>query len=276
MTRPAGKSSTRACKYGRDQTTGKCNKAPSKCKYGRDGATGKCNPNPAAPPPKPKPHRKILRDNIQGLNKPAIQRLGYLAGVTRMQGLVYEETRAYAKQYIDELLSKAHAMAENARRKTISAEDVTQALKTLAPRGWVTVYADSKAKLQRCKPLEGGARKSGGTKAGPQTGGVMRPPRAKPGAQAVRKALKYQTYKAGDCVMFPVSSFNRFAREVLQDRASNFRLSTAASNLIQLSTEAYLVKLLRQALETAKHAKRTTVAAKNIQYVGRMTSITTF
>ena len=41
-----------------------------------------------------KRHRKVLRDNIQGITKPAIRRLARRGGVKRISGLIYEETRA--------------------------------------------------------------------------------------------------------------------------------------------------------------------------------------
>ncbi|ONH70175.1 Histone H4 [Cyberlindnera fabianii] len=39
-----------------------------------------------------KRHRKILRDNIQGITKPAIRRLARRGGVKRISALIYEET----------------------------------------------------------------------------------------------------------------------------------------------------------------------------------------
>ena len=44
-----------------------------------------------------KRHRKILRDNIQGITKPAIRRLARRGGVKRISGLIYEETRGVLK-----------------------------------------------------------------------------------------------------------------------------------------------------------------------------------
>ena len=40
-----------------------------------------------------KRHRKVLRDNIQGITKPAIRRLARRGGVKRISGLVYEEVK---------------------------------------------------------------------------------------------------------------------------------------------------------------------------------------
>ena len=44
-----------------------------------------------------KRHRKVLRDNIQGITKPAIRRLVRRGGVKRISGLIYEETRGVLK-----------------------------------------------------------------------------------------------------------------------------------------------------------------------------------
>ena len=41
---------------------------------------------------KGKRHQKPLRDNIQGITKPAIRRLARRGGVKRISGLIYEET----------------------------------------------------------------------------------------------------------------------------------------------------------------------------------------
>ncbi|KOB57839.1 Histone H4, partial [Operophtera brumata] len=38
-------------------------------------------------------HRKVERDSIQGITKPAIRRLARRGGVMRISGLIYEETR---------------------------------------------------------------------------------------------------------------------------------------------------------------------------------------
>ena len=47
-----------------------------------------------------KRHRKVLRDNIQGITKPAIRRLARRGGVKRISGLIYEETRGVLKVVI--------------------------------------------------------------------------------------------------------------------------------------------------------------------------------
>lgn len=52
-----------------------------------------------------KRHRKILRDNIQGITKPAIRRLARRGGVKRISGLIYEETRGVLKIFLENVMS---------------------------------------------------------------------------------------------------------------------------------------------------------------------------
>jgi hypothetical protein len=47
-----------------------------------------------------KRHRKILRDNIQGITKPAIRRLARRGGVKRISAMIYEETRGVLKSFL--------------------------------------------------------------------------------------------------------------------------------------------------------------------------------
>lgn len=106
-----------------------------------------------------KRHRKILRDNIQGITKPAIRRLARRGGVKRISGLIYEETRGVLKIFLESecgpslLFSRLSSVAvltdyllcrcvlppdvirdsvtytEHAKRKTVTSLDVVYALK---------------------------------------------------------------------------------------------------------------------------------------------------
>ena len=42
---------------------------------------------------------QVLRDNIQGITKPAIRRLARRGGVKRISGLIYEEVWTFAMEY---------------------------------------------------------------------------------------------------------------------------------------------------------------------------------
>ncbi len=77
----------------------------------------------------PKRHRKVLRDNIKGITKPAIRRLARRGGVKRISGLVYDEIRDVLRSYLEDVLHDAVIYAEHARRKTVSPMDVVCALK---------------------------------------------------------------------------------------------------------------------------------------------------
>ncbi|KAI6079702.1 histone H3-like protein [Aix galericulata] len=99
-----------------------------------------------------KRHRKVLRDNIQGITKPAIRRLARRGGVKRISGLIYEETRGVLKVFL-----------ENTARKSTGGK---------APRKQLATKA---------------ARKSA-----PATGGVKKPHRYRPGTVALREIRRYQ------------------------------------------------------------------------------------
>ena len=94
-----------------------------------------------------KRHRKVLRDNIQGITKPAIRRLARRGGVKRISGLVYEEVmkcpsnifqftlidlfqiRAVLRVFLENVMRDAVTYTEHAKRKTVMATDVVYALK---------------------------------------------------------------------------------------------------------------------------------------------------
>ncbi|VVC35865.1 TATA box binding protein associated factor (TAF),Histone-fold,Histone H4, conserved site,Histone H4 [Cinara cedri] len=102
-----------------------------------------------------KRHRKVLRDNIQGITKPAIRRLARRGGVKRISGLIYEETRGVLKVFLENVIRDAVTYTEHAKRKTVTAMDVVYALK----RQGRTLYGfgdgtPSKSYLVACKELE--------------------------------------------------------------------------------------------------------------------------
>ena len=74
-------------------------------------------------------HRKILRDNIQGITKPAIRRLARRGGVKRISAMIYEETRGVLKTFLESVIRDAVTYTEHAKRKTVTSLDVVYALK---------------------------------------------------------------------------------------------------------------------------------------------------
>ena len=61
-----------------------------------------------------KRHRKVLRDNIQGITKPAIRRLARRGGVKRISGLIYEETRGELS-FVGKWSVSKYALQESSR-----------------------------------------------------------------------------------------------------------------------------------------------------------------
>jgi histone H4 len=76
-----------------------------------------------------KRQRRVVRENILGITKPAIRRLARRGGVKRLSGLVYDETRSVLKVFLENVVRDAVTYTEHARRKTVTALDVVYALK---------------------------------------------------------------------------------------------------------------------------------------------------
>ncbi len=76
-----------------------------------------------------KRHRKVLRDNIQGITKPALRRLARRGGVKRINKLIYEESRGILRVFLENALRDAVTYTDHARRKTVTTSDVVYALK---------------------------------------------------------------------------------------------------------------------------------------------------
>lgn len=74
-------------------------------------------------------HRHVLRDNIQGITKPAIRRLCRRGGVKRISGELYGESRTVLKAFLEDVIRDAVTYTEYAKRKTVSVGDILYALK---------------------------------------------------------------------------------------------------------------------------------------------------
>mmetsp|Transcript_30015 Transcript_30015/g.45223 ORF Transcript_30015/g.45223 Transcript_30015/m.45223 type:complete len:115 (-) Transcript_30015:568-912(-) len=73
--------------------------------------------------------RKVIKEGIQGITKPAIRRLARRGGVKRISGLIYEESRGVLKTFLENVLRDSITYTEHARRKTVTAMDIVYALK---------------------------------------------------------------------------------------------------------------------------------------------------
>ncbi|XP_026037110.1 uncharacterized protein LOC113030156 [Astatotilapia calliptera] len=211
-----------------------------------------------------KRHRKVLRDNIQGITKPAIRRLARRGGVKRISGLIYEETRGVLKVFLENVIRDAVTYTEHAKRKTVTAMDVVYALKRQGHRAFTLLLIHSGLKkMARTKQT---ARKSTGGKAprkqlatkaarksAPATGGVKKPHRYRPGTVALREIRRYQ--KSTELLIRKLP-FQRLVREIAQDFKTDLRFQSSAVMALQEASEAYLVGLFEDTNLCAIHAKR--------------------
>ncbi|XP_062285607.1 uncharacterized protein LOC133991153 [Scomber scombrus] len=198
-----------------------------------------------------KRHRKVLRDNIQGITKPAIRRLARRGGVKRISGLIYEETRGVLKVFLENVIRDAVTYTEHAKRKTVTAMDVVYALKRQGRTLSSALNMNSKRHtMARTKQT---ARKSTGGKAprkqlatkaarksAPATGGVKKPHRYRPGTVALREIRRYQ--KSTELLIRKLP-FQRLVREIAQDFKTDLRFQSSAVMALQEASEAYLVGL---------------------------------
>ncbi|XP_031749197.1 uncharacterized protein LOC108645245 [Xenopus tropicalis] len=192
-----------------------------------------------------KRHRKVLRDNIQGITKPAIRRLARRGGVKRISGLIYEETRGVLKVFLENVIRDAVTYTEHAKRKTVTAMDVVYALKRQGRTlyGFGVIMARTK---QTARKSTGGKapRKQLATKAArksaPATGGVKKPHRYRPGTVALREIRRYQ--KSTELLIRKLP-FQRLVREIAQDFKTDLRFQSSAVMALQEASEAYLVGL---------------------------------
>ena len=255
-----------------------------------------------------KRHRKVLRDNIQGITKPAIRRLARRGGVKRISGLIYEETRGVLKVFLENVIRDAVTYTEHARRKTVTAMDVVYALK----RQGRTLYgfggghgeiedgsdSDDDEDGEEDGEEDGDssdeedgfyydgartkqtARQSTGGKA-PRKQLATKPARkSAPATGGVKKPHRYRPgtvaireirrYQKSTELLIRKLPFQRLVREIAQDFKTDLRFQGSAVLALQEAAEAYLVGLFEDTNLCAIHAKRVTIMPKDIQLARRI------
>ncbi|KAF7925590.1 uncharacterized protein EAE98_006815 [Botrytis deweyae] len=74
-------------------------------------------------------HRKVLKDNINGITKGDIRRLARRGGVKRISSMIYGDVREAIKSRLNEILKDCVAIVEHSKRKTVTVNDVIWALR---------------------------------------------------------------------------------------------------------------------------------------------------
>ncbi|KAK3503049.1 histone-fold-containing protein [Neurospora crassa] len=78
-----------------------------------------------------KRHRKIIKDTIRGITKPAIRRLARRGGVKRISAGIYDEIRAALKERLQMILRDCVTYTEHRHAKTVTVTDVIFALRRI-------------------------------------------------------------------------------------------------------------------------------------------------
>ncbi|XP_053960442.1 uncharacterized protein LOC128864720 [Anastrepha ludens] len=185
-----------------------------------------------------KRHRKVLRDNIQGITKPAIRRLARRGGVKRISGLIYEETRGVLKVFLENVIRDAVTYTEHAKRKTVTAMDVVYALKRQGRTlyGFGGTCANSKYQ-----------KMTGRGKGGKGLG--------KGGAKRHRKVLRDN-----------IQGITKPAIRRLARRGGVKRISGLIYEETRGVLKVFLENVIRDAVTYTEHAKRKTVTAMDVVY----------
>ncbi len=198
-------------------------------------------------------HRKVLRDNIQGLTKPAIKRLAHKAGVKGVSGLIYEEIRGVAKVFMEPLIRSCVVIATTEEKKTVKIRHLYGALE-IAKTPLVAAINPTTKSATYFKACEVESRPAGA------------PPkktRARPGTGALRDIRRQQ--KSEGCLIFAKLPFERFVREIAQDYEIDMQFAADFLLMVQFVCEQYLVGLLFDANSAAIHDGRQTIFPKDIQ-----------
>ncbi|WAR07018.1 H2B7-like protein [Mya arenaria] len=197
-----------------------------------------------------KRHRKVLRDNIQGITKPAIRRLARRGGVKRISGLIYEETRGVLKVFLENVIRDAVTYTEHAKRKTVTAMDVVYALKrqgrTLYGFG---VYHYSLLVTETIMPTKGIASK-GSKKAATK-------------AKTARSTDKKRKRRRRE-------SYAIYIYKVLKQVHPDTGVSSKAMSIMNSFVNDIFERIAAEASRLAHYNKRSTITSREIQTAVRL------
>lgn len=106
----------------------------------------------------------------------------------------------------------------------------------------------------------------------PETGGVKKPHRYRPGTVALREIRRYQ--RSTDLLISKLP-FQRLVRGILRNTYSQvgFRIQASALLALQESTEAYIIHLYEDTQLCALHAKRVTITQRDMLLAQRLREV---
>ncbi|KAH9506811.1 histone H3 [Dermatophagoides farinae] len=234
-----------------------------------------------------KRHRKVLRDNIQGITKPAIRRLARRGGVKRISGLIYEETRGVLKVFLENVIRDAVTYTEHAKRKTVTAMDVVYALK----RQGRTLYGFGAPPFLKCdwlvlrtplrivykSNMDGKNHYSvclvfainnlnfhneSSTMAPPSTGkAVKKSGKAQKSVRATDKKKKHRRRK---------ESFSIYIYKVLKQVHPDTGISSKAMSIMNSFVNDIFERIAAESSRLSHYNKRTTITSREVQTAVRL------
>jgi histone H3/H4 len=210
-----------------------------------------------------KKHRKVLRDNIQGITKPSIHRLLHRAGVKTVSGLIYEEVRAVMKHCLAKFIRNILVYVQHDHRKTVYSRDVEAACESV---GFYVAMGLPAKGLKKTQKEEKTCPEPKREKSAVAKGAKSH--RFRAGTVALRNIRHFQ--KNSSCLAFPRLPFERLIREVAQDFSSVIRFSDQSLLMIQFVIEESLCNLFQSTLLVSIHAGRTTIYPKDLQLARRV------
>jgi histone H3/H4 len=205
-----------------------------------------------------------------------LRRLAFQAGIRELSAPMYSELRGIANDYLANIVSKSVlimdsnkpittkrkqsinsiiAVAPETHNRTILARHVTEALKIAGTPMYVGF---KKSELPKRCALDPKTPRS-----------ELAKKKALRAAALPRGQFRVTKYQAeAGCFMLPSAPIHRTVRGIAAHTNighSGIRLSKEAAAIIQLATEAYLVKYLKLSTGAAAHAGRVRVFNRNIR-----------
>ncbi len=186
-----------------------------------------------------KRHRKVLRDNIQGITQNAIKRLARRGGVKRINGLVYEEIRGVLKYNMENILRDATTITNHRRAKTVSLADMLGG-----------IYSSTGIHLL----YEGNGKKSSSASANGNNGNGNGNGEKKKKKRSNKGSINFRTY------------IERVLKQVHPDTGSNGEAKGALNAFTNRVCETLVIK----AIALAKASFKKTVSCREVQTSIRM------
>lgn len=169
----------------------------------------------------------------------AIARLAHRAGALQISSLVPAEVFGIGTKFLEGVVSAAQTVTRYRNRKTVSAEDVLQAL---AARGQKLYSTGEERTMKRCKIFPGalGSRRT-----------------------RAERRIRFEQ-KQSECYTISRAAFQRMLRTVAT-RMDRLRWNADAAALVHVAMESHLIQHLRSAVMMASHVGRATVLPKDLQ-----------